>query len=874
MRTYFTAGLFFAFLFLGNLTILRAQESAEKNEFSELEEIILVFKTHFDIGYTRLASKVIEQYRTTFVDRALGIVDASAGRAEQRQFIWTIPGWPLKEMMTDQPPERSERLEKALRDGRFVVHTLPFTVHAETLVEEDMVRGMRFSSNINRWLGKKLPTDAKMTDVPCHGWFIPTLLAHSGVTFMHEGTNGASKDPEVPILFFREGPDGSRVLTMHVHRYGTGIDPPAGWSHKTWLGLIHTGDNQGPPQPNAVDDLFRQCRAKYPGVKVRIGTLADFGNALLEKEDQSKIPVIREDMPDSWVFGPMCNPAGQRVARRVHEDLSYAEIFETLRAIAMKKKIPTDVAAKIADAREQSLLYGEHTWGRTLALILNYVNDEILPWTADLDQLFETLSKSTEEKDIDKWRRYKEAIQSWDEKSEYIYKADGLLQEIKGESDGGRMNRFNPLPWELTDYTGTKIPPGGIVPLPLTVEVTAESPSNKNIAVSSSWFRVEIDGATGTIESIFDKKHNRELISQTKDEALGLLYQRADAEKCDKFLQEGSKALPRWSLAQHGKEGLPKDVPELWAVPKKAESIISIENEKMKTVTIRYQTEPELPFKTMELSITLFEARPEIRFALKATGKKATFWPEAGYFRFPLNIANPQFRLGRLGGIADPAKDFARSSGLHFQWLRTGVAVFGEDGYGVGICPLDTPLVSLDRPGGWLFSSEFIPKKPNVYFNLFNNQWTTNFRLWNSDDVITSFVLWTFDEYDNESSLITPSLETLALNYSTPVSMSEDESAKWTRGVAVNRKGIYITSFGKDVDTGDLMLRLWEMAGKGKDDPDVEITLPPGMEAENAIPCDLRGRPIAPPIRIQDGKLSVPVKPYSPINLRVEGHRL
>ena len=349
-----------------------------------------------------------------------------------------------------------------------------------------------------------------------------------------------------------------------------------------------------------------------------------------------------------------------------------------------------------------------------------------------------------------------------------------------------------------------------------------------------------------------------------------MLYQRADAEKCDQFLQEGSKAFPRWALAQHGKEGLPRDVPELWAAPQKAEFIQVTEN----TVTIHYLPEPELPFKTMELTLTLYESRPEIRFDLKATGKKPDLWPEAGYFRFPLNIANPQFRLGRLGGIADPAKDFARSSGLHFQWLRTGVAVFGEDGYGVGVCPLETPLVSLDRPGGWLFSSEFIPAKANVYFNLFNNQWTTNFRLWNSDDVMTSFVLWTFDEYDSESSLITPSLETLALNYSMqPIKANLPE--QWTRGIAVNRKGIYVTAFGKDVDTGDLMLRLWEMAGKGQDAPDVEITLPPGMEAESVMPCDLRGRPVAPrSIPIRDGKFTVPVRPYSPVNLRIEGHRL
>jgi len=869
LRSFSVPGLLLAFIFLVSATNIRGDEPAEKGSQPYLEEIILVFKTHFDIGYTRLASEVVERYRTLFVDRALDLADASAESPKNRRFIWTIPGWPLTQMLTDQPQKRTERLEKALREGRFAVHALPFTTHTETLVEEDLVRGLRFSTNINRFLGKELPTDAKMTDVPCHCWFVPTLLAHSGVTFMHEGTNSASKDPEVPILYFQEGPDGSRVLTMHVGRYGTGIDPPANWSYKTWLGLIHTGDNQGPPSPGSIDTLFRECHEKYPGVRVRIGRLADFGNAILDKEDLSKIPVVREDMPDSWVFGPMCDPAGQRIARRIHEELSYIEILETLRAITASKELSPDVAVKIANAREQTLLYGEHTWGGSLDWICKYANGEILPWGEAWDRLLESNGFN---------KQYQRIMQSWDEKSAYIYKADGILQEIK-EVNEGRPYRFNPLPWELTDYHGNKIPPGGIVPIRPSGEMHVSVPDRRdNITVSSAWFRVEIDGTTGKIKSIFDQKHSRELIAQVKDEPLGMLgmlYQRADAELCDQYLHDACKSLPRWALAQIGKEGLPRDIPELRATPRNAEAIEIGKNEEEQstTVMIRYCAEPEIPFKTMVLTIAVYDNRPEIRFQFEGTGKKPDIWPETGYFQFPLNIDSPQFRLGRLGGVADPARDFARSSGRHYQWLRTGIAVFGNDGYGVGICPMETPLVSLDKPGGWQFSTEFVPKKANVFFNLFNNQWTTNFRLWNSDDITASFVLWTFDKYDSESSLITPSLETLALNCATHVHIKDAEIAQWTRGITVNRKGIYITAFGKDVDTGELMLRFWEMAGLGKDVPDVEITLPPGMQAENVVPCDLRGRPVAPPIRVREGKLTIPIKPYAPVNLRIEGHR-
>src|SRR5690606_27401634 len=121
---------------------------------------------------------------------------------------------------------------------------------------EDIVRGMQFSSDLARVYGQPLPRDAKMTDVPSHCWVLPTILAHAGVEFLHLGCNRASTPPEAPPLFWWEGPDGSRVLTMLVHGYGTGLLPPEDWPHKTWLALIHTGDNHGPPTPGEVKKLL------------------------------------------------------------------------------------------------------------------------------------------------------------------------------------------------------------------------------------------------------------------------------------------------------------------------------------------------------------------------------------------------------------------------------------------------------------------------------------------------------------------------------------------------------------------------------------------------------------------------------------------
>ena len=47
---------------------------------SKVEEVIVVFKTHFDIGYTDMGSNVVQTYRTTMIDQALAVVDEATSQ--------------------------------------------------------------------------------------------------------------------------------------------------------------------------------------------------------------------------------------------------------------------------------------------------------------------------------------------------------------------------------------------------------------------------------------------------------------------------------------------------------------------------------------------------------------------------------------------------------------------------------------------------------------------------------------------------------------------------------------------------------------------------------------------------------------------------
>lgn len=66
---------------------------------------------------------------------------------------------------------------------------------------------------------------------------------------------------------------------------------------------FHSGDNHGPPTPDEVRGLLEKARRELPGVTVRMGRLSDFADAILEESPE--LPVVRGDMPDTWIHGIM-----------------------------------------------------------------------------------------------------------------------------------------------------------------------------------------------------------------------------------------------------------------------------------------------------------------------------------------------------------------------------------------------------------------------------------------------------------------------------------------------------------------------------------------------------------------------------------------
>jgi alpha-mannosidase len=887
-------------------TLAKAGDATAGPDYSHIKEVIVVFKTHFDIGYTDMASNVVTKYRTTMMDQALKVVDANRDLPPEQQFVWTLPGWPMKKITEDWPgqtPERKQRVLEAFKDGRFVVHALPFTTHTELLEAEDLVRGMRFSSDLARAAGKPLPRGAKMTDVPSHSWILPALLRHAGVDFLHLGCNPASSSPQVPRLFWWEGPDGSRLLTMYTaESYGTGLVPPKGWPYKTWLALIHTGDNHGPPTPDEVKKLLDQAKQKLPGVKVRIGRLSDFADAILaEKAD---IPVVRGDMPDTWIHGPMSDPQGAKLARNIRPAITTAESLNTmLRTWGVKAP---DIRDTVAKAYEQSLLYGEHTWGGSQSWITGYGKDT--KWSYG-----------------DAWRteraagRFQRLESSWAEHTAYVENAQRLIQPVlEGQmktlaesvaQSGPRIVVFNPLPWTrmssiaslksadarfsgrfialyspsepprgLADEEGLRFKFDDVPPLGYRTFLTTSPPEplyHPEVRPEAAELRARSNTLTlqpraGVLASCKSDGKHRGLAPGDSEFAFGqVLYQRFDSNNVASYVQRYVKINADWALNELGKPSMPpaQTIPYLAASPtnftvRYTNSWIAAEG------IMEAPASAAVPFgvTTRVIAYNTWSVPAYFDLAVTLHNKPADPWPEAAWICLPFDIESPQFRVGRLGSIFDPAKDIVPGANHDLFAVDTGIAVFGADGRGFGICPLDSPLVSLGEPGGWKYTTNATPKRAAVFVNLFNNQWTTNFRFWNEGTWTSRIRIWMFDAYDPWKSLIRPSLEA---RFPLQAAVADGPAGNLplsASGLAIaGSGGATVTAFGANPEGPGTLLRVWEMAGSCGERT---VTIP-GKFA-SATPVNLRGEKLGQPLETKNGKLVFALPAYAPVSFTLE----
>ena len=365
-----------------------------------MKKVIVVSKTHLDLGFTDLAENIRKKYLDEFIPEAIDT--AEAVNTDRPNFVWTTGSWLLKEELKHGKAENREKLVSALKKGYIAPHALPFTMHTE-LLDGDTVRyGLSLVDEIDNIRGRKT-ISAKMTDVPGHTKALIPYLAEKGIRLLHIGVNGASAMPDVPECFLWKYKD-SEVVVIYSGEYGGAykneyVDDV--------LYFDHTLDNHGSGKKSAVLKNIKSVKLKYPGYEVIAGTLDDYAEKIWAVRD--KLPVVTQEIGDSWIHGSAADPYKSAALRTL---------------ISLKNRWLSDGSLKRNDEyinlADNILCIAEHTCGMDVKIALgeyeNYLKDDF------------TSARR-------KKPSYQKIEKSWQEQRLYIEKAvNGLSEEHKKQA--------------------------------------------------------------------------------------------------------------------------------------------------------------------------------------------------------------------------------------------------------------------------------------------------------------------------------------------------------------------------------------------------------------------------------------------------------
>lgn len=651
----------------------------------QIKKIILVFKTHFDIGFTKLSSEIMEYYSGEMLDQVNQTCDTTRN-LDGLKYVWTMPAWPLK-IMLQSGDDRAATVDDLVRRRQLAWHALPFTSHYDFAGIGDSLWGMNYARELSERYGMPLSRAAKMTDVPGHGRFLPEMLADAGVKLLHLGCNEFATPPSVPPMFWWEAPSGKRVLTMYNRGYGTGLYPAEDWPFETWMSLMNTQDNSGPQTSDLVLKMQEKLSRRYPEAEIVCGTLEDMLEAL-EKENLDALPVVRGDLADSWIHGVASYPRESASVRRLRGRLNRVNFAL---AACGDSEVIESVSRDVAQAYDAMALYDEHTWGL-----------DVKTW----------LGKIPDYEEFDAYRLTDRCLRmeaSWQEQMDRVASAIAACE--RAEAALGLSAGKKP------EATGWKA---------LTGECS----------VTGGSYRIDFSADTGVIHALYDLRRGCALLKER--DGMGVFayrYDRYGVEDMTEYLRSYGFRFSDWGILDNGRADYP-ECPHTVRTP-----VFERCEQSGNALRFTYRAcegDRLGDAEAVILTVLMPEGDAPVRVRAELKNKKATPYVESGALCMPLGMDKPEYFINKTGSVLNPKTDIADGANHAFYALEHFAAAQDENAL-VGVVSHDAPLVSLGENGVYAFRRNYEEHSPELRFCLFNNMWGTNFPQWIEGDMAFEF---------------------------------------------------------------------------------------------------------------------------------------
>lgn len=658
-----------------------------------MKKVIVVSKTHLDLGFTDYAENIRRKYIDTFIPEAIDLAER-VNTDGKKYFIWTTGSWIIKEALEDE--KGREKLKKALRDGNIVPHALPFTTHTELLDVDTLDFGLSIVDGLDE-IRKRKTVAAKMTDVPGHTKGLVNLLAKHGIKLLHIGVNGASALVDVPPCFLWKN-GKSEVVVIYSGAYGGAFESELA---EEILYFDHTLDNHGAPSPEKVLAHFDDIQNQYPGYEITAGTIDDFANVIWEV--RHKLPVFEGEMGDTWIHGAATDPYKSACLRT----------FINLKSKWLSDGSLSRQSDEYKNLTDALLCIAEHTCGMDSKTYFSdyghYLKKDFIKARrkdkVQFRHLFSDMPQSilplVSLFDGRRKRGYYSVIEkSWKEQREYINKALSALDESHRKEAEKEIATL--IPKKPLDFTG----------------------NGEKFAEFSGW-TLEIN-ENGGIGSLTYK--NEEIIRQNK-EAL-ITYRSFNNKDYDFWLTHYSRDLEEtavWALGDFARPNL-KNLEGKYPsgrFPYKADKFLAEENSiRVNLICDKKLCEKLGAPRLIQATYTLSEDGLDIDISW--FDKDANRLTEAIYLNLFPNTDSVE--LTKLGCKVKP-EEVTLNGGRNLHAVQS--VSFDK----FEIVNVHSPLVSFGKGKILEFDnkSESV-RKDGISFVLQNNVWGTNFPLWYEDN--------------------------------------------------------------------------------------------------------------------------------------------
>lgn len=664
--------------------------SAQSAENKDITKVYLVFKTHLDIGFTELSSKVIDTYNREFIPSALALSEElSKGENEGTTYPWTTGSWLIWNYLQNASGNNRQRMEKAIQRGDFWWHAMPFTLQTELCDSSLLSTALMLSENLDKRFGRKTIA-VKITDVPGVTRSIIPILKRHGIHLLHLGANPGAAIAKLPEVFRWRDVSGEEINVIYQSDYGKPLQIP-GTSAIAELSFTH--DNHGPHSKEAIKKIYSDLKQKYPNAKIIAGSLNDIAREL--DSVSGNFPVVTQEWGDTWSYGIASDPkkiADFRQLIRLRKQWIDRGILLPGSDLDLNFSIPL-------------LLVTEHTWGVDVkSYIKNYDKYEF-------DKYPEFLENPE--------ARYAE--QSWNEKRTYIFESIAALPADLQREAIESLNELTPKE-------------------PSAIEYKSVLSSKKMI--ETTYFQLSLDGRTGAINRLKNKRSGRMIADE--NHLLGeLAYQTYSAADFTHFIKLYCPENPSWWMqADYGKPQLDKLVVEnkIW---KYKVSDIRVGKEKEFTKVIVSLLSGEAPYGMPRKAFIEYifpNDKPEIQIELTWMDKNKNRIPEAIWFSFqPLLPEDSKAHVDKLGTKVD-VQDVVYNGGRSIHGVTEAVFLgTAQDMF--ELHSLDAPLVQFDQRNLLNFDNREVNPENGVNVCLLNTLWGTNYPQWFGDDMKFRFVV-------------------------------------------------------------------------------------------------------------------------------------